>query len=546
MSSLLWCISSLAAVYFLVFSVLMIARLVGQLRRFRGDEQEPGIFQETFQRAELTVEFAPMLCVLFLAAQMQAIQTSHGREDPPSWIRRSMEVASIALVLQTLLTVLLPTVMGKPAEVDEDAGVVSGPLLIAEARSSLVSGEAAQVLKGAILAVGVVFSYAAFVALYCACACVCVGVMQKHIDMVEEFGLKTDPHVSAAVSCTVNLTILFFAVRLLLAAARIWGDIVSPRRSCSSKLFEVLKLATGTAFFAPMLCVLFMVAQLRAVQANNPVQPWAQVAFHACTWGVIVQTLLTIVLPYMPFRVDAKRGTSWMEGDVQFKAIDSERPAVAVVLALLRYIPMLFVCGGIGVVVISVIINSSPHGSRVPVPPSMMCSIVLAVQFFAVYLCLRVAVSLRAVTHGQNDADGGAVVKTFYAASATVHFCPMLAVIFVALRMRAQQISGQGRPQGWAQDAMILCTGAVIVQLLVCLGIGVTTGSDPEVDENESFHVKRVHDDQATVVDKLVIGVQAISLALLYGGATAVCVAMFILTPESSGAHGAVIRSSFL
>jgi hypothetical protein len=42
-------------------------------------------------------------------------------------------------------------------------------------------------------------------------------------------------------------------------------------------------------------------------------------------------------------------------------------------------------------------------------------------------------------------------------------FCPMLAVLFVGLRMRALQITnGKGQPQGYAQDCMALATWAVI------------------------------------------------------------------------------------
>merc|ERR1719359_772465 len=120
MSSLLWCLSSLAAVYFVVCTALLMVRLLAQLRRIRGSSEPSGVVQNTLESAELTVEFAPMLCVLFLAAQMQAIHASDGREDPPAWILRCMEVATAVLLLQTLLTVLLPVIMGKPAEVDED------------------------------------------------------------------------------------------------------------------------------------------------------------------------------------------------------------------------------------------------------------------------------------------------------------------------------------------------------------------------------------------------------------------------------------------
>merc|ERR1719183_2422955 len=167
-----------------------------------------------------------------------------------------------------------------------------------------------------------------------------------------------------------------------------------------------------------------------------------------------------------------------MEGDVQFGSVTSEKTSVKALLTFLRYIPMISVCCGFTAVIVNLLSMSSPNGQRTPlVPPAMQCATALTVQFFFVYLGLRVAISVRDV-------------QTFYAASATVHFCPMLAILFIALRMRVQQISGhESAPQGWAQDAMYLCTGAVFVQLCVCLLIGCATGSPPEVDEHQSFHV---------------------------------------------------------
>jgi len=538
MSSVLWCLSSLAAVYFVITSMLLITRLLCQLRR-KGQNSEPsGVFLNTLESAELTVEFAPMLCVLFLAAQMQAMHASGGHEDPPAWILRCMEVATGVLLLQTLLTVLLPVIMGKAAVVDEDIHLVGGTALLSEAQRQIGSGETSQVIQGALVGVSQVLSYLASLSLYVACGAICVGVLlrQGPLDL-------NDAAISPAVSCTVNLTIQFFAVRLLLAVAGIC--LRGGRGACSSKLFEVLKLASSTVFFAPMLCILFIAAQIRAVQVGRPLAPWAQGAFHACALGMLVQTLLTVALPYLPCQVDAKRGTRWMEGDVQFGAISSEKAWVRVCLALVRYIPMIVVCGGFTAVIVNLLASSSPDGQKTPlVPPAMQCATALTVQFFFVYLGLRVAISVRDVTHGCKG-DGGALVQTFYAASASVHFCPMLAILFIALRMRVQQISGKdSAPQGWAQDAMYICTSAVMLQLLVCLGIGLSTGSPPEVDEHESFHVKSDKQEETSFLGKVLVGIQVISLAALYGGAIAVCVSLFTVVPDTTGAHDALVPTA--
>lgn len=488
-----------------------------------------------------------MLCVLFLAAQMQAMHASEGREDPSAWIRRCMEAATAALLVQMLLTVLLPLIMGKAVEVDDAVGLVGGQNLMAEAQKGIGSGETSQVFQGALLGLCQVISYLASFSLYGACGAICVGVLLRHTQMAEEMSpLDPSPAVSPAVSCTVNLTIQFFLVRLLLAATGLF--LRGGRGACSSKLFEVLMLASSTVFFAPMLCILFIAAQIRALQVDQPLQPWTQAAFHICAFGMLLQTLLTLALPYLPCQLDAKRGTRFMEGDVQFAATSSGKTCVNVLLTLLRYIPMLFVCVGFSAVIVSLLTSASPAGqSTPPVPPAMQCATALTVQFFVVYLGLRVAVSIRDVTHG-SQGDGGTLVQTFYSASATVHFCPMLAILFMALRMRVMQISGrESAPQGWAQDAMYLCTGAVMLQLIVCLVIGCATGSAPEVDEQnfQSFRVKADADAQKSgIFEKVTIGVQVVSLAVLYGGAVVVCAALFTVTPATAGAHGAVVPTA--
>merc|ERR550514_839796 len=78
-----------------------------------------------------------------------------------------------------------------------------------------------------------------------------------------------------------------------------------------------------------------------------------------------------------------------------------------------------------------------------------------------------------------------AILFTLESTRVTVQFAPMLAVLMVGLRMRALQHTNQkGAPQGWAQDAMYLCTGALVFQIVTCLTIAFATGEAPEVDED--------------------------------------------------------------
>lgn len=497
MSSLMWCICTLTAHFFILAAVLATARLATQLRGRPAEDldcQENDGASDTepaehaterllriLESAEGTLNFAPVLCILFLAAHLQALEASGGHSDPPTWMRRCMEVATVALIAQTVAALLVPAVTG------EDRHDVFDKEL---SRTSWAPG----LLGGTQAAWAKCICAALIFALYGACVAICVGILTLYGGPFELFAERS---VSPAVSCTVNLTLQFFVVHLLLTIARASDVAQGTRRK--NKFFEVMQLAALTVFFVPMLSVLFIAARVRARHVDphtgHP-QVWAQGAFYVCTYGVLLQTVLT-VLPALPFfrRVfDAKRGTDKLEPDIEFEFVGCENPLVRICVKLLRYIPNCLVCGGFITVVVSIITIKSTSGPTPPLAPTHVCVIVLSLQYFLVYLPLWVAISVRNVTHGHvHGGKGtriGVMVETLWSASATVRFCPMLAVLFLSLRIRAQQITlDVGTPQGWAQDAMILCTFAVVVQLAMCLIVGCQTGGAPEVDEDGNTRV---------------------------------------------------------
>ena len=68
-------------------------------------------------------------------------------------------------------------------------------------------------------------------------------------------------------------------------------------------------------------------------------------------------------------------------------------------------------------------------------------------------------------------------------AKATVQFAPMLAVLFIATRMRALQMTdNQGAPQGWVQDGMYLATWSILIQFMMCLIMPVFTNKTYQAD----------------------------------------------------------------
>lgn len=511
MAPLMWCLSSLAAQYIVVCSALGITRMARQLQG-TSDEEEPSTFHRALESAELTLHFAPMLCVLFLAAQMQAMHRSNNHEDPPLWMRSCMEAASTALIVQTLLAVLAPALAGRTEDgeghqlaapvsaFDEDAVVVrNGPVWV-RATSAL----AMTLLMGA-------------------SAAICVGILSLRMPSDDASG-----RIAPAVSYTVNLTLQLFLVHLALAVA---ANVLPKQRGRSgSKLLRVLKLAADTVFFAPALCVLFIGARVRALQVDGGrgmVQPWAAHAFGACSVALLIQTAVVVTVPFLPGG-DARRGTSKVKGDVEIAFVNLEHGLAQCMFTVLRYVPCLALCASVLVVLASILTLSSPTGQTPPLPPTIQCSICLAGQFLLVNLSIWAA---RAAC----DFTGGRrfwliLVRTLHTAAGTVQLCPMLAVLFLTLRLRAQELTGNvGSPQGWAQDAMYLSTGASLIQMAVCFLGGVLSASGSRTAGSLSFWRRAL------------LGTQVVLMLAIYGGAVAVCIAFYTVTPATAGGHGGLL-----
>merc|ERR1719181_1673659 len=115
----------------------------------------------------------------------------------------------------------------------------------------------------------------------------------------EEIWQGKAPPVSPAVGSTMNLCIQFFVVYLVVAISRTMTQVMGSK-PWLQKLETVFNQAQLTLNFAPMLCILFIGARMRALQIDpkhgNP-QRWAQMCFYMCAYSVLVQVILVVALP---------------------------------------------------------------------------------------------------------------------------------------------------------------------------------------------------------------------------------------------------------
>jgi len=337
----------------------------------------------------------------------------------------------------------------------------------------------------------------------------------------------------------MNLSMQYFAVYLAIAVLQTWEQFNSSTGE-TQKLRAILQLGTNTVNFAPMLCILFVGARMRALQLDpkygNP-QAWAQNCFYLCAYSVMVQLILVLAVPYV-LGGNCVEGES--EGDITFEL---NNPTLFMVMSAVRYLLMLALYGGFTAVIVSVFLIEAKEGPTPPVSPTMQCVMNLTVQFFFVYLLLWVLLTLRqlAVTYNVRSYDGlfATLIPTLEAGKATVQFCPMLAILFVGMRMRALQITNQqGAPQGYAQQAMFMSTYAVMIQVLMVLLMPLFTGGAPtKVDEDGNVMAPAGN----SALMYVTTAIRYLGLIMLYGGAVTVVVALFKITPETATGSGSLV-----
>jgi len=255
---------------------------------------------------------------------------------------------------------------------------------------------------------------------------------------------------------------------------------------------------------------------------------WAQVCMYFCTYAVLLMTLCVCVIPLFTgevFGVDPKTGQ--IPNDTEpFKS-----QICAIAFTVLKYIILLMLyVGALGVVYAIITFEPPagtwPAGKTFPVAPAVQCTMILSCQYFIVYGGMQIARTWTQFT-GLFPNFTSKVENALLTATASMNFAPMLAVLFIAARMRALNMDPiNGNPQKWAQNCFFMCTYAVLAQ--TCFSVAV-----PLVLQGEAKVGKCEGDMEYTVENKLFGTVLAIGryvmMICLYIGAGCVIYSMFTI-----------------
>merc|ERR1719262_646670 len=430
------CIISLTVQYITIYIALGICRTVLD---FRNTPHQQSAVCVALMHASETMFYAPMVCMMLIGFRMRVLQLTKGQGAPQEWVQYCMHAVTYSILANTLMVLIVPIVTKKPVEM-EPTGEVKME------QQSPFSNRALQTTFN-------VLRYLTVLGLYVGFGGIVVGVfLFKPPPGVWEGPI---PPVSPAVKCTVLLSLTFFLVYLGQAVSRTYSQYVGGNQHLS-KFETVLTRAADTMGMAPMLCALFLAARMRALQmdpvSGNP-QRWAQNCFFACTFSLITQTCLAVIVPFL---LNGKVKKGKIEGDAEYDVGDPES-WLAKGMTAFRFIIMLSVYASATAVVCSVFTIQHPDGKdqTPPLSPTMQCVLNLAFQYFFIYGLLWVFITVEDFT----SFDLAFVKDAVESAKSTVQFAPMLAVLFIATRMRALQMTdNKGSPQGWVQDGMYLAT----------------------------------------------------------------------------------------
>jgi len=103
LSPTMQCVTNLASQYFFIYMLLWIFYTVKDFFKY-----DMAFLKDAIETAKTTVQFAPMISVLFIATRMRALQISKNQGAPQGWAQDGMYLCSWALLVQFLMCLLVP------------------------------------------------------------------------------------------------------------------------------------------------------------------------------------------------------------------------------------------------------------------------------------------------------------------------------------------------------------------------------------------------------------------------------------------------------
>mmetsp|Transcript_16521 Transcript_16521/g.28886 ORF Transcript_16521/g.28886 Transcript_16521/m.28886 type:complete len:543 (+) Transcript_16521:56-1684(+) len=238
--------------------------------------------------AGISLQFSPMLCVLFVGIALRAVQLNL---EPELWAMIAMYATTFAMLLQAARdTMRTVTRKGRTEDRPQQllADEAAGPVRAAPGMEQDDGADAS-------------FWSATTLCIYVGTALimVCVFAMEpKPLSILIPSGSSSSPSgkvesqhpISTAMRCVMSLTVVYFTAYLVLMAGSLTKGVFGRWASHAASSVQ------RSLAFAPMLCVMMIGVRLRAMQIGERDPPrWAQVSMVIATVAVVTQVACSML-----------------------------------------------------------------------------------------------------------------------------------------------------------------------------------------------------------------------------------------------------------
>merc|ERR1719337_161821 len=342
----------LTTVFFAVYFLVALCKTTVEL-----SGRTPFItkLEGTLVLARYTVNFCPMLAILFIGTRMRALQIDPKHGSPQRWAQMCFYACTASVFVQTILVLVMPFC----TECECKEGVSEGDVEFIMENQTL-----AGIITG-IRYLALLGLYGGFTAVICS-----IFLISHPTD------ISLTPPISPAMQCVMNLTLQYFTIYLVLFVCITVKQFTN--MEILGYVISIFESARMTVMFAPMLSMLFIGARMRALQLTKatdgtiPVtagpQTWVQDGMYLATWSVLVQLIMAILVP-----ICTGTGKPEMDHSGNVKTPEGAGKYAGYAIETVRYICLLGMYGGIVVVMVGVYLMTpetlppySDEGSLVP------------------------------------------------------------------------------------------------------------------------------------------------------------------------------------
>jgi len=285
------CTMILAAQYFLVYGGIQVARTWTQFTAIAANFTSKA--ETALMTATASMNFAPMLAVLFIGARMRALNMDPINGNPQKWAQNCFFMCTYALMAQTICSVAVPLVL----QGDVKKGKVEGDM----------EYNVDNKLLGSVLAIG---RYVMMICIYVGVGCVIYSIFTIQHPQGPEYTIPISP----TMQCVINLTFQFFFVYIWIWAAITVKEFTGFEWALMTQTMENCK---GVVMFCPMLSILFVGTRMYALQitdSKGAPQGWTQDGMFMATWSLLIQFVMVLVTPCatgVPAQVDEDGNIKW-------------------------------------------------------------------------------------------------------------------------------------------------------------------------------------------------------------------------------------------